>query len=171
MFSESANERKLKEYIAKYNTPEYTKSCVDNFDYTKKYYKITNKEEVHHKYSFEDGYNFDYVQFNPSGSCTNGGFYFTDEKHLYQFTNFGVWIREVFIPKNIPVYQPKKSMKTKWKAPVIILGKKIKMNSKEGKQLLKPKYEPMKPHLIITNKLKDGYEFIHDKDNCELCQH
>ena len=61
-----------------------------------KYYKLTNKEENHNGFQYQDGMNEDHLPFNETGSCCPGGLYFSDSENILQFLDSGMyWIREV----------------------------------------------------------------------------
>jgi hypothetical protein len=97
---------------------------MKEFDYTKIYYKVTNKDECHNGYQYKDGLNILNEEFNddPNASCVPGGFYFTDYKNLPQFFEYGTWIREVTIPPDARVVLDPEG--DKWRCDKIILGKK-----------------------------------------------
>ena len=85
------------------------------------FYKVTNKEEIHYGLQYKTGLNIDPVEFNPNGECKAGGIYFTDEKHIHIFLDYGPNIRKVTIPDNARVYIEK----SKYKADRIILSSRI----------------------------------------------
>jgi hypothetical protein len=107
--------------------------------YNKIYYKITNLEETHFGYKYNDGINIDTKPFVPinyddkfSGLYFTG-LHFTDLHYLHNFVNYGVNIREVIIPLNTPVHTNYENHTNhnicivKYKAPVIYFGKKYNM--------------------------------------------
>lgn len=53
------------------------------------FYKFLNDEKNHHGFQYKMGENVDTLEFNPSGSCDPGGLYFTDEKRIISFLDFG----------------------------------------------------------------------------------
>lgn len=81
------------------------------------YYKITNKDEIHFGYEYKDGLNID----------TKDGMYFTDKQNLYNFLQFGIYIRKVTIPRGIKIIKDTSFNTIKWKAKQIILGEKINL--------------------------------------------
>jgi len=85
------------------------------------YYKILNETECHNGFQFQDGLNIDTVPFNPTGTCLEGGIYFS-RKDILTFLNYGLWIRQVTIPEDARVYKDPESSPEKWKADKIILG-------------------------------------------------
>ena len=65
------------------------------FDYTKTYYKITNKKENHRGLQYKTGLVEDILPFNsdPEKRCVKGRIYVTDLEHLPLFFSYGCWIR------------------------------------------------------------------------------
>lgn len=66
------------------------------------YLKITNEKENHRGLQYKDGVVEDIVPFNddPDASCCEGGIYFSDEKDIMSYTDYGVWMRQVEIPED-----------------------------------------------------------------------
>jgi hypothetical protein len=97
---------------------------MNNFNYSKIYYKVTSKDENHRDFQYKDGLNIDIIPFNdnPNASCVPGGLYFTDLEHVIKFFGYGCWIREVKIPKDAEVIEAPSG--NKWRADKIILGRK-----------------------------------------------
>ena len=67
-----------------------------------RFFKVTNNSEVHHGFVYKDGYNEDHLPFQDTGNCCPGGLYFTDERSVHMFLEYGVWLREVYVPEGIP---------------------------------------------------------------------
>lgn len=69
------------------------------------YYKITNKDEIHHGLKYHNGLVIDHQKFddNPEHSCVAGGIYFTTKEHLHKFFSLGMWIRPITIPSDAKV--------------------------------------------------------------------
>ena len=92
------------------------------------YFKITNKKEKHHGYQYKDGLNVLNEEFNQTGSCVAGGFYFTTLEHISKFYGYGINIRVVELPESdrdfLMVKDPESD---KWRANKIILGKKYSL--------------------------------------------
>ena len=86
----------------------------------KKLYKILNDEENHNDFQYQEGLNVDTQPFYPEGSCETGGLYFSDVENIFEFLNYGPYIREVTIPPRVPVYKDPDG--NKYKAHKIILG-------------------------------------------------
>ena len=86
------------------------------------YFKITNENENHNGYQYQDRLNVLDKPFEKEGSCVPGGLYYTTLEHIHKFYGYGVWIREVTIPDNAEmVLDPEGN---KCRADKIILGKK-----------------------------------------------
>lgn len=97
-----------------------------------KFYKVTNKEEIHYGFKYHNGLNVLTEPFNddPNISCSSGGLYFTSAENIRKFFSFGTNIREVFLPD--PNEHPdfkmvKDKNEDKWRANKIILGKKYSL--------------------------------------------
>ena len=89
------------------------------------FYKITNENENHNGFQYVDGLNILDKPFQESGSCVPGGLYYTDEDNLYNFYQYGVWIRVVSIPDDAKVVEdPIKVGGRKWRTDKIILHDK-----------------------------------------------
>lgn len=123
-----------------------------------KFVKLTNKEENHNNFQFQDGLNIDNIPFNPNGSCSKGGIYFIEEQNIGKWTQYGTYImyyvRDVIIPNDAKVYVEK----DKFKADKLILSVRMSLNKK---------------YTLIRLK-KNGYELarisnsIKDKDMCMI---
>ena len=100
-----------------------------DFDYTKTYYKVTNEDECHNGYQYQDGLNILKGKFNnnPKASCVGGGFYFTNYKNLPKFFDYGTWIREINIPTDAKVVLDPDG--DKWRCDKIIFGKKYSIKN------------------------------------------
>ncbi len=123
-------------YQKKYKLYNFFKVSDPTFIYDKIYYKLTNKDEKHNGFQYNDGYNYDILQFNPQSHCLPGGLYFTSVENISQFQTYGIWLREIMVPKDIPVYYDSQPNYQKYKAPILILGKKISIYSMEAFNLL-----------------------------------
>jgi hypothetical protein len=110
------------------------------FDRTKEYFKITSKDENHKGYQYKDGLNILDKKFEPDGSCVAGGLYFTDKHSLCEYYDYGVWIREVFVPHNAQVVEDVVKYVVndefgdfkyprKWRADKLVFGEKYKLYS------------------------------------------
>jgi len=92
------------------------------------YYKITNESENHNNLQYQDGLVEDILPFNPKGSCCPGGIYFSDEKNILDFLDYGVFIREVTIPNDTQMVKNPEGNKmvknpegNKWRASKVFL--------------------------------------------------
>ena len=101
---------------------------------TMKYYKITNKDEIHRGLQYKTGLNVDIQTFNPTGDCQDGGIYFAREDIL-SFLSYGLWIREVMLPKDARIYK-NPGTPEKWKADKVILGQRRKITAEVVKELI-----------------------------------
>lgn len=101
-------------------------SNITNFDFTQDggYFKVTNENECHHNFQYQDGLNVDTKPFNKYGSCCEGGLYFSDKANIHKFYHFGVWIRKVTFPVN-DTYIVKDD--SKWRANKLIMGPRFSM--------------------------------------------
>lgn len=80
------------------------------------YFKITSADENHHNLQYRDGFIADYIPFNddPNASCCPGGIYFSDEKNILTFCEYGPWIRQVEVPEGARWLQDPQGKK--WRA-------------------------------------------------------
>lgn len=94
----------------------------------KTFIKLTNFDETHNGYQFHDGLNVDTIEFDPSGSCSKGGFYFTHvtKAHMWIAYNSSImyYMRSVTIPDNANVYIEI----DKFKVDRLILGEKKRIS-------------------------------------------
>jgi len=97
------------------------------------YYKVTNENECHHDFQYQDGLNVDTIPFSETGDCVPGGLYFTDIEHISQFFNYGFYIREITLPesdKDLKIVKIEiENEPVKWRANKIILGKRWTLES------------------------------------------
>jgi hypothetical protein len=94
------------------------------------YYKITNKDEIHHGYKYKNGLNILEDEFNENinDNHSKGGFYFTTAEHIHKFYEFGENLRIVKLPLNNPNFKMIK-FKDRCRANMIILKKKYNFNN------------------------------------------
>ena len=83
------------------------------------YYKITNESENHYGLQYQDGLVEDIIPFAQEGSCCDGGIYFSDEKNILEFLNYGVFIREIEIPNDAQMVKNPEG--NKWRASKVFL--------------------------------------------------
>ena len=94
------------------------------------YYKVTNKDENHHSFQYQDGLNILIQPFNKNvyDSCCKGGFYFTTLDNIHKFLEFGEYIREVSFPTNNPSFKMIQCISgDTYRSNMAILGKKYNM--------------------------------------------
>ena len=72
--------------------------------YGTEFYKILKNDLCHHNFQYVEGENIDTIKFNPSGSCSPGGLYFTNLKNIYYFLNYGKKVCQVIIDDDSLVY-------------------------------------------------------------------
>lgn len=95
------------------------------------YFKITNANENHFGYQYADGLNILDKQFEKEGSCVPGGLYFSDEKNILNFMDYGIFLREIELPhedSDFRMVQDPLQHVRKWRANKIILGKKYHLS-------------------------------------------
>jgi hypothetical protein len=93
------------------------------------FFKITNNDEIHKSFCYKDGFNFDIHPFNPKGYCSGGGLYFTKIGEIFFYHNYGIYLRPILVPKDIPYYleQSKQNGCDKYKAPCLFLLPKMNL--------------------------------------------
>lgn len=64
----------------------------------------------------------DHLFFAESGYCIPGGLYFADSDNIASFYSYGVWIREVTLPREDPNFQMVQDVGGKWRANKIVVG-------------------------------------------------
>ena len=94
------------------------------------YYKITNKDEIHHGYQYKDGLNVLNEKFNENKTDEygKGGFYFTDAPHINQFYNYGENLRVIELPLDISDFKME-TFNGHCRANMIIFKEKYNFNS------------------------------------------
>ena len=103
----------------------------------KTYYKITNVEENHHGFQYKDGLNILEEKFNdnPEAHCCAGGLYFTDAKNIFEFLDYGIYLRKITLPVENPNFKMVVDEK-KYRANMIILGKRYELSNVETIKML-----------------------------------
>jgi hypothetical protein len=94
-----------------------------NGGFNKKIYvKITNNDECHNGFQYQDGLNIVNKPFEQTGSCASGGLYFTDLENVHNFYYYGVWLRIIEIPTDAQVVEdPDTTHGKKWRTDKMIL--------------------------------------------------
>ena len=90
-------------------------NVYNGIEFKKKYgtvfYKILRKDLTHNGFTFKEGINIDTNKFNPSGSCSEGGLYFTNYENIYDYLNYGANVCSVNILDDSLVYVEDKKFK------------------------------------------------------------
>lgn len=76
-------------------------------------YKITNENEIHYQFQYQDGLNIDHLNFNPKGEDEPGGLYFCELKFLPKYLYKGCYIRRVLLDPDEDVYYINNKFKAK----------------------------------------------------------
>lgn len=103
------------------------KSKLDSSMNDTTWFKITNENECHHGFQYQDGLNVLKGPFNddPNASCCAGGFYFSDITNIPKFFGYGCYLRELTLPLTDPEFKIIKDPSgDKWRANKLILGKR-----------------------------------------------
>lgn len=104
------------------------------------YYKITNKDEKHNGFQYQDGLNVLDGEFAEEGLCVKGGLYFTNLEGISCFYNYGVWIREIRLPVGKKGFKMVKNpsdpaydelVGEQWRANMVELGAKYPLYAVE----------------------------------------
>ncbi len=104
-----------------------------------KWFKITNREENHHGFQYQDGLNVLTEPFNDNlyASCCTGGFYFSDAHNILRFIGYGCYLREIILPTNDPEFKMMKDLSgDKWRANKVIFGKKYDLGNVDTFKML-----------------------------------
>jgi len=94
------------------------------------YLKITNEHENHHNYQYHDGLNILIEPFNHNinESCGPGGFYFTTKKYIFDYFDYGIYLREVRLPLSDSDFCMVTNLhRNKCRANKIILGERYSL--------------------------------------------
>ncbi len=92
----------------------------------KTFIKLTNSSEIHYNFKYQTGLNIDVLDFNPTGSCSSGGLYFTDLTNMHYWLNhlYDIkYLRYVTLLDNEPIYVED----NKYKVKQFILSERIKI--------------------------------------------
>ncbi|AGC01597.1 ankyrin repeat protein [Acanthamoeba polyphaga moumouvirus] len=91
------------------------------------YFKITNRKECHFGFQYKDGLNILKEEFNdnPDENCVPGRLYFCKPQDIHHYLDYGIYLREIFLPTNNPDFKMVKNPSgDKYGANMIILGKR-----------------------------------------------
>lgn len=92
------------------------------------YFKITNINENHNGYQYQDGLNILDKPFDEKGSCAVGGLYFTTINHIHEYYKYGIYLREIHLPTDDPEFKMVEDpARQKYRANKIILGAKYSL--------------------------------------------
>jgi len=118
-----------------------------------RYFKITNRKEIHHDFPYKDGLNILDKPFETEGSCVEGGLYFTMIEYLHQYYEYGIYIREIFLPETDPDFQMVRDPNgDKWRANKIILGNRYSLLDPETYNIFGLDIERNSPVVDIASK-------------------
>lgn len=96
-----------------------------------KFIKLTNANEIHHNFQFNDGLNIDVCDFCPQGVCLAGGIYFTEEKEAHNWIFYHPligpmkYMRKIEIPNDARIYIEHYA----FKANKVILGERQEIHN------------------------------------------
>lgn len=96
-----------------------------------KYYRVNNLHEIHMGLEYKTGLVEDHRR---CGAGFLGGIHFAS-KHILAFINFGPWLREVSIPKGVPILSAGWNAK-EFKAQKVVLGKRRKITLRVVRELI-----------------------------------
>ena len=68
------------------------------------FYKFLNRDKRHYEFDYTLGLNIDTKEFNASGTCEEGGLYFTTNKDILRFTEFGCHLACITLLKDAKYY-------------------------------------------------------------------
>jgi len=146
----------------------------NNKDNQKIYFRLNNRYNLHRKFRYKNGLNFDTNQFNPSGNCSGGGLYFCELNKLHTYIKHGNAIRPVFVPKNIPFYHEEGSYRRdKYKAPILYLLPKIKLGTREALKLFQngssnDLVEVNEFYMYLSDNIDDIEKYIQNNDDNKI---
>jgi hypothetical protein len=85
---------------------------ISQFAPNTKFYKIINNDFKHYNFEYKLGLNVDTIPFNPKGTCKPGGLYFSDEKNIQNYFQYGDYIVELKLLPDAVYYVEDKKYKT-----------------------------------------------------------
>ncbi|AGC01967.1 ankyrin repeat protein [Acanthamoeba polyphaga moumouvirus] len=128
-------ERKLNKILEDFEREKIEPNVVINeLSHNSLYLKVTNEDECHNGFQYKDGLNILQEEFNddPKVSCVPGRLYFTEPKYICKYLGFGIYLREVYLPKDNPDFKMIKDPEgDKYGANMIILGKRRDLRDPE----------------------------------------
>lgn len=115
----------------------------------KLYYTITNAKEKHNGFQYKDGLNVLEKEFDPSLDYCANELYFSDIEHIFDFIEFGIYVREITLPIDNAEFKIVR-LDNKYRANMIILGKQYRLNNIETMKMLSDRGAKMnKDNLLL----------------------
>uniref|UniRef100_A0A6G6AC28 Ankyrin repeat-containing protein n=1 Tax=Borely moumouvirus TaxID=2712067 RepID=A0A6G6AC28_9VIRU len=112
-------------------------------DHFEEFYKITNINETHYGFKYEDGINIMIDVFikqdskSIKSSCLHNGLYFSNLQNILRYINHGVYLRKINLPFDDPVFiMEKDPIEPKWRSNMIILKDKYDLRNTETFDML-----------------------------------
>lgn len=124
------------------------------------YYRVNNANETHNNFVYKDGWNYHHGQIEKSPELLGPGLYFTNKKNLAKYICYGVYVREVYIPKENtdPTFEIIPDIYgEQFRANKIFLGKKYSLFEPETYKILE--IEPKLHFFDLMNKLIDENKY------------
>ena len=122
------------------------------------FFKITNNNECHNGYQYKNGLNILNVEFEPHGSCAIGGLYFTTEQYIFDFLDYGCYLREVYLPEDCMwTIDP---LGNKFRSNKIILGQRHSLVDLSTVKMLVEKGADFDNGAILVYASEKGYADI-----------
>ena len=113
-------------------TPPESLPVLSGYDFKKRYhnakfFKLTNKAELHHGLKYKKGLIIDPILFNDAPGCSPGGIYFCCKKNIIQWLDYswsGSGYMQYYRPVEIPDDATVCVDHNKFKADKIVLGQR-----------------------------------------------
>ncbi|AVG46771.1 ankyrin repeat protein [Acanthamoeba polyphaga mimivirus] len=133
---------------------------------SKLFLKVTNFEECHNEYQYKDNLNKLEGKFNdnPKDSCVPGRLYFCKPKHIHKYFDYGVNLREIYLPVDNPDFKMIKDPSgKKYGANMIILGKKRSLKDPDTWEFMNTigvKFEKSSLSYIISKNYIECFKYL-----------
>jgi len=123
--------------------------------------KFINKGKKHSNLTYKEGINEDILSFNPNGSCTPGGLYFTNISNARHWINYGCYVVFIELCEDAIFYiEP---CGTKYKTNKFKINKFISLDLKEN--------EEQTEEICKLAVQQDGYTLEYVKEQTEeICK-